>query len=91
MSNAAATLNLDDRVDYWNKKADTIRKRIEQFAWNDDLGHYVSAFDGDASCASHQSITVTCTEPATASPISIQIVRRRPRIPARSLPFATTH
>ena len=52
LGNAAATLNLDDRAAYWNKKADIIRKRIEISAWNKELGHYVSAFDGDALDAS---------------------------------------
>jgi GH15 family glucan-1,4-alpha-glucosidase len=52
LGNAAATLKLDDRADYWNKKADVIRKRIEKSAWNKELGHYVSAFDGEALDAS---------------------------------------
>ena len=52
LGNAAVTLNLDDRAVYWNKKADIIRKRIEKSAWNEKLGHYVSAFDGDALDAS---------------------------------------
>jgi phospholipase C len=34
----------------------------------------LSVSDGDAQCASHQSVTVTCTEPATASPIKHVIV-----------------
>ncbi len=34
----------------------------------------LSVFDGDATCSSHQSVTVTCTEPATASPIKHVIV-----------------
>jgi phospholipase C len=34
----------------------------------------LTAFDGDATCASHQSVNVTCTEPATASPIKHVIV-----------------
>jgi phospholipase C len=34
----------------------------------------LSVSDGDASCASHQSVDVTCTEPATTSPIKHVIV-----------------
>jgi acid phosphatase len=34
----------------------------------------LSVSDGDAQCASHQSVTVTCSEPATASPIKHVIV-----------------
>jgi phospholipase C len=34
----------------------------------------VTANDGDTSCASHQSVVVTCTEPATASPIKHVVV-----------------
>jgi phospholipase C len=34
----------------------------------------LSVFDGDAACSSHQSVDVTCTEPATASPIKHVIV-----------------
>ena len=52
LGNAATTLNLGERAEYWNKRADKIRKRIEKSAWNETLGHYVSAFDGDALDAS---------------------------------------
>ena len=52
LGNAAMTLGLDKRADYWNGKADIIRKRIEKLAWNEKMGTYVSAFDGDALDAS---------------------------------------
>ena len=52
LGNAALTLGLSDRAEFWNKQAEVIRDRIEKLAWSEDLGHFVSAFGGDALDAS---------------------------------------
>ncbi|MBZ6378308.1 glucoamylase [Pacificimonas flava] len=46
LANVAAHLGLEDRTTFWRDRAETIRERIESDAWNDDQGHYASAFGG---------------------------------------------
>jgi GH15 family glucan-1,4-alpha-glucosidase len=41
-----------DRGDFWDHRAETIRQRIEEGAWNEARGAYVGAFGGDALDAS---------------------------------------
>ena len=52
LGNAATTLKLLDRAEFWNNRAEIIRERIEKSAWNESLGHFASAFDGDELDAS---------------------------------------
>jgi len=48
LSKIARHLELDDRADYWSKKAKTIRDETMERAWNSELESFVSTFDGEA-------------------------------------------
>jgi GH15 family glucan-1,4-alpha-glucosidase len=52
LANAAAKLGLAERAHYWNDKAQTIRKTIEERAFNKDLGRFAATFEGDGLDAS---------------------------------------
>jgi GH15 family glucan-1,4-alpha-glucosidase len=52
LGNAAAQLGLVDRAAHWNDRAATVRKTIEDRAWNPELGRYAATFDGDELDAS---------------------------------------
>ncbi|MFN3511980.1 MAG: glycoside hydrolase family 15 protein [Phenylobacterium sp.] len=52
MGNAAAKLGLSDRSEYWNRRADVVRRTVEARAWNAELGRYSAVFDGDTLDAS---------------------------------------
>lgn len=45
-------LGLDERTAYWRKAADHIHAGICQRAWNEELGSFVAAFDGQETDAS---------------------------------------
>src|SRR3546814_7615269 len=47
LANAAATLGLVDRAEFWQERADTMRARIEDAAWREDAGHLSATFAGD--------------------------------------------
>ncbi|MFC3711930.1 glycoside hydrolase family 15 protein [Sphingoaurantiacus capsulatus] len=44
--NAAEALGRPDLADYWREKAATVRQRIEEEAWNVDLGRYAATLGG---------------------------------------------
>lgn len=48
LSKIARHLKLDDRANYWSKKAKVIRDEILKHAWNSELESFVSTFDGAA-------------------------------------------
>jgi GH15 family glucan-1,4-alpha-glucosidase len=48
LSKIARHLKLDDRANYWSKKAKIIRDKILKHAWNCELESFVSTFDGEA-------------------------------------------
>src|SRR3546814_13362940 len=52
LANAAATLGLVDRAEFWQERADTMRARIEDAAWREDAGHLSATFPGDTLDAS---------------------------------------
>ncbi len=52
LGNAARQLGLEDRADFWNDRAATIRETIDRKAWNPELGRYASTFGGDQLDAS---------------------------------------
>ncbi len=52
LGNAAMQLGLLERARHWNERAATIRANIEARAWNDELGRFASAFEGDQLDAS---------------------------------------
>jgi GH15 family glucan-1,4-alpha-glucosidase len=52
LANAAAKLGLAERAHYWNDKAQTIRKTIEDRAFNKELGRFAATFEGDGLDAS---------------------------------------
>ena len=52
LGNAAEKLGRQVRAKFWNERADTIRKVIEARAWNEDVGYFATAFEGDAVDAS---------------------------------------
>ena len=47
LANAAAALGLEPRRAFWQQRADTIRKRIEQAAWRSDTNRISATFGGD--------------------------------------------
>jgi len=52
LGNAAETLGLRERADFWNARAAKIRQTIEQRAYNAELGRFAATFDGDELDAS---------------------------------------
>lgn len=52
LSKIARHLHLPRREAFWRDKADTVRKAIDEFAWNAKLNSYVDAFEGDGVDAS---------------------------------------
>src|SRR3546814_13759820 len=52
LANAAATLGLVDRAEFWQERADTMRARIEDAAWREAAGHLSATFAGDNPDAS---------------------------------------
>ncbi len=52
LANVAGRLGRDDRRTHWQERADRIRARIETEAWNEEAGHYASAFGGQLLDAS---------------------------------------
>ena len=52
LSKIAASFALHDRVQYWRLRADEIRERVLEEAWNPQLGHFVDAFGGERLDAS---------------------------------------
>lgn len=52
LGNAAAQLGLRDRADFWNGRAASVRKTIEDRAFNAELGRFAATFDGDELDAS---------------------------------------
>ena len=52
LANAAETLKLSDRAEFWRERAAIIRDQIETRAWNEKLGHFTSSFGGEALDAS---------------------------------------
>ncbi|MEO7068408.1 MAG: glycoside hydrolase family 15 protein [Rhodanobacter sp.] len=47
LAHIATELGLDDRARYWHDHAVTLHASIEQRAWNEKLGHFVDAYDGE--------------------------------------------
>ena len=47
LSHIATELGLDDRARYWHHEALDLHARIEARAWNDKLGYFVDAYDGE--------------------------------------------
>jgi GH15 family glucan-1,4-alpha-glucosidase len=52
LARIARKLGLHDRAAAWRDRADAIRARIDERAWNQRLGHFVDAFDGERLDAS---------------------------------------
>ena len=52
LGNAAEKLGLLSRATYWNERATTVRKAIEDGAWNAELGRFAATFGGDELDAS---------------------------------------
>ena len=52
LSKIASSFSLHDRAQYWRMRADEIRGRVLEEAWNPQLGHYVDAFGGERLDAS---------------------------------------
>ena len=52
LARIAARLALDERVAYWRQRADTIRVRVLDEAWNQERGHFADAFGGERLDAS---------------------------------------
>jgi len=46
LAKIAGALGLDERVAYWRSRADSIRARILEEAWNEKLGHITDTFGG---------------------------------------------
>ena len=46
LAHIATELGLDDRARYWHDQAVQLHERIEQRAWNAELGYFVDAYDG---------------------------------------------
>ncbi|EMD83823.1 glycoside hydrolase family 15 protein [Pacificimonas flava] len=46
LANAAAHLGLTDRHELWSQRAKAIAEKIDAEAWNEEHGHYASAFGG---------------------------------------------
>ena len=47
LAHIATELGLDDRARYWHEQAVQLHARIEARAWNEKLGHFVDAYDGE--------------------------------------------
>lgn len=47
LANAAARLGLEERRDFWQSRAETIRKKIEKSAWREETGRISATFGGD--------------------------------------------
>jgi GH15 family glucan-1,4-alpha-glucosidase len=47
LAHIATELGLDDRARYWHTHAVELQARIEARAWNEKLGHFVDAYDGE--------------------------------------------
>jgi GH15 family glucan-1,4-alpha-glucosidase len=47
LAHIATELGLDERARYWHREAVELHARIEARAWNDKLGHFVDAYDGE--------------------------------------------
>ncbi|HEY8682204.1 MAG TPA: glycoside hydrolase family 15 protein, partial [Rhodanobacter sp.] len=47
LAHIATELGLDQRARYWHDEAVQLHARIEARAWNDRLGHFVDAYDGE--------------------------------------------
>ena len=47
LSHIATELGLDDRARYWHHEALELHARIEARAWNEKLGYFVDAYDGE--------------------------------------------
>lgn len=82
LGNIAAHLGLRERSQFWDGRAGSIRRRIDEAAWNPEIGSYVSAFGGDKLDASLlQLIDVRFSPPgdprfeATLEAIARQLVR----------------
>jgi GH15 family glucan-1,4-alpha-glucosidase len=52
LARIAARLELDERVAYWRQRADAIRVRVLDEAWNRERGHFADAFGGERLDAS---------------------------------------
>ncbi|MCI4566826.1 glycoside hydrolase family 15 protein [Lysobacter sp. CFH 32150] len=52
LSKIASSFALHDRAQYWRLRADEIRERVLEEAWNPQLGHFVDAFGGERLDAS---------------------------------------
>lgn len=52
LAHIATELGLDQRARYWHHQAVELHARIEARAWNEKLGHFVDAYDGDQLDAS---------------------------------------
>jgi GH15 family glucan-1,4-alpha-glucosidase len=47
LAHIATELGLTERARYWHDEAVQLRERILQRAWNESLGHFVDAYDGE--------------------------------------------
>jgi GH15 family glucan-1,4-alpha-glucosidase len=47
LARVAARLKLSERVGYWRRHAEAIRRVIDERAWNPTLGSFVASFGGD--------------------------------------------
>jgi len=47
LAHIATELGLDDRARYWHHEAIELHARIEARAWNEKLGYFVDAYDGE--------------------------------------------
>ncbi|MEO7071503.1 MAG: glycoside hydrolase family 15 protein, partial [Rhodanobacter sp.] len=47
LAHIATQLGLDERARHWHDHAVQLRARIQQRAWNAQLGHFVDAYDGE--------------------------------------------
>jgi GH15 family glucan-1,4-alpha-glucosidase len=52
LAKIAARFDLDERVAHWRQRADTIRARVLDEAWNAERGHFADAFGGERLDAS---------------------------------------
>lgn len=52
LARIARHLGLEDRQHYWHRQAERIRTLIDERGFNDKLGHFVAAFDGETLDAS---------------------------------------
>jgi GH15 family glucan-1,4-alpha-glucosidase len=84
LARIARKLGLHDRAAAWRDRADAIRARIDERAWNQRLGHFVDAFDGerlDASLLLLEDIGfVAADDPRYVA--TVEAVRRKPASPS---------